>query len=178
MLGLEAEFPGMWPKIRQKWPILTSSAGLETGNLKRENNPVSSGATNLPLLLKAAHFAAHKHHGQRRKDADATPYINHPIEVADLLATIGKVTDVKTLCAALLHDTIEDTQTTAEELEREFGGEITSIVLELTDDKSLPKDERKLLQVRNAAKKSTSARLIKLGDKISNIRCLIDSPPR
>src|SRR5512138_2638809 len=88
----------------------------------------------LALLLKALAFAAHKHRDQRRKDADASPYINHPIALADVLVNEGGVTDVEVLCAALLHDTVEDTETTPEELEREFGREIAEIVIELTDN--------------------------------------------
>ena len=128
-------------------------------------------------LLKAVHFASEKHRHQKRKDEKASPYITHPIEVAELLSTIGKVTDIETLCAALLHDTIEDTDATKEELEREFGKPITSLVLELSDDKSLPKQKRKRLQIETAAKKSHGAKLIKLADKIANVRNLIESPP-
>src|SRR5437762_8259474 len=100
---------------------------------------MKSGADrgDLALLLKALAFAAHKHRDQRRKDAQASPYINHPIALADVLVNEAGVTDVEVLCAALLHDTIEDTETTPEELEREFGGEIAEIVIELTDNKML-----------------------------------------
>src|SRR5688572_25577388 len=101
--------------------------------------------TDLALILKAASFAAEKHRMQRRKDADASPYINHPLALTSLLAHEGGITDTATLCAALLHDTIEDTKTSAEELGREFGQEIRSLVEEVTDDKNLPKAERKRL---------------------------------
>lgn len=132
---------------------------------------------NLALLLKAATFAADKHRMQRRKDAEASPYINHPLALANILCSEGQVTDTNVLVAALLHDTVEDTQTTLEELERAFGPAVSSIVSEVTDDKSLPKDERKRLQVMMAASKSDPAKLVKLADKISNLRDLAATPP-
>ena len=122
-------------------------------------------------------FAAHKHRAQRRKDVEASPYINHPIEVATILATSGEVSDLPTLLAAVLHDTIEDTETTAEELEEHFGPEVRSLVLEVTDDKRLPKEERKRLQVEHARLSSAKAKLIKLGDKIANVRDVTATPP-
>src|SRR5437870_13170762 len=112
------------------------------------------------LLLKAVAFAAEKHRGQRRKDAKASPYINHPIALASLLREHG-IDDIVVLCAALLHDTIEDTETTAEELRREFGPEITGVVLEVTDDKEILKEERKRLQIVHAKTLSTRAKLVK-----------------
>lgn len=133
--------------------------------------------TSTSLLIRAAAFAAHKHRDQRRKDAAASPYINHPLALADVLANEGGIEDVDVLCAALLHDTIEDTETTAEELQRKFGSKITSIVLEVTDDKSLPKVERKRLQVEHAGHSSHEARLVKLADKICNLRDILASPP-
>ena len=90
-------------------------------------------------LLKAAHYAAVKHRAQRRKDADATPYINHPLGVAMLLASEGGVTDVDVLMAAVLHDTVEDTDATLDEVERVFGARVAGLVAEVTDDKSLSK---------------------------------------
>ncbi|MDH3251810.1 MAG: HD domain-containing protein [Ignavibacteria bacterium] len=128
-------------------------------------------------LLKAVHFAAEKHREQRRKDRAASPYINHPIEVAHLLATLAGVTDSDTLIAAILHDTIEDTETTAEELEQEFGGRVRSLVEEMTDDKTLPKELRKQLQVENAPGISEAAKCIRLADKICNVRDVTDAPP-
>src|SRR6185369_12636958 len=98
---------------------------------------------NLALLIAALAFAAHKHRDQRRKDAVASPYINHPIALANVLANEGGVEDEQVLIAAILHDTIEDTETTAQELVREFGEEIASVVLEVSDDKNLSKNERK-----------------------------------
>src|SRR3954470_16365959 len=101
-------------------------------------------------LLSALQFASVKHRDQRRKGAEASPYINHPIEVAELIARVGGVTDVVALQGAVLHDTIEDTQTTGEELERLFGPEVRSVVEEVTDDKSLAKHERKQHQIDHA----------------------------
>ena len=131
----------------------------------------------LAQLLTAIQFAAHKHQTQRRKDVDASPYINHPIEVATILATRGGVTDLPTLIAAVLHDTIEDTRTTPEELEAHFGAEVRSLVLEVTDDKRLPKLERKRLQIEHAPLRSPKAKLVKLGDKIANVRDVTHFPP-
>jgi guanosine-3',5'-bis(diphosphate) 3'-pyrophosphohydrolase len=131
----------------------------------------------LALLLKALAFAARKHRDQRRKDAQASPYINHPIALADVLVNEAGVTDVEVLCAALLHDTIEDTETTPEELEREFGREIAEIVIELTDNKMLKKRTRKRMQIAHAASASLEAKLVKLADKICNLRDVTASPP-
>jgi guanosine-3',5'-bis(diphosphate) 3'-pyrophosphohydrolase len=131
----------------------------------------------IALILRAASFAAAKHRDQRRKDAVATPYINHPLQLAELLAVNGGVDDPDIIAAALLHDTIEDTQTTADELREIFGERITGIVLEVTDDKRLPKEVRKALQVEHAAHLSREARLVKLVDKICNVRDMISSPP-
>ncbi len=131
----------------------------------------------LALLLKALAFAAHKHRDQRRKDAGASPYINHPIALADVLVNEGGVADVEVVCAALLHDTVEDTATTHEELVNAFGSRIARIVAEVTDDKSLPKEERKRLQIEHAPTLSRAAKLVKLADKICNVRDLGDHPP-
>jgi guanosine-3',5'-bis(diphosphate) 3'-pyrophosphohydrolase len=128
-------------------------------------------------FVKAVAFASDKHRNQRRKDADASPYINHPIALANVLANEGGVTDATVLCAAVLHDTIEDTQTTADELKQTFGEEITSIVLEVTDDKSLDKATRKHKQIEHAPHISREAKLVKLADKISNLRDILSSPP-
>ena len=133
--------------------------------------------TDLKLLLKALTFAAHKHKDQRRKDVEASPYINHPISLANILCNEGHVTDMEVICGALLHDTIEDTATTSDELLQEFGPAIRDIVLEVTDDMLLPKAERKRLQVEHAAHASHKAKLVKLADKISNIRDIASNPP-
>jgi guanosine-3',5'-bis(diphosphate) 3'-pyrophosphohydrolase len=133
--------------------------------------------TELALLLKALAFAAHKHRDQRRKDAEASPYINHPIALADVLVNEGGVTDFEVLCAALLHDTVEDTATTHEELVDAFGSRIARIVAEVTDDKTLPKAERKRLQIEHAPRISRAAQLVKLADKLVNLRDVSERPP-
>ena len=130
----------------------------------------------LSLLFKALSFSAEKHTKQRRKDIDKTPYINHPISLANILAQRW-VIDENVLCAAILHDTIEDTETTVGELQDHFGEKITSIVLEVTDDKSLEKSVRKQKQVEHAATISHEAKLVKLADKIANITDIINTPP-
>ncbi len=128
-------------------------------------------------ILKAVAFAAEKHRHQRRKDAAASPYINHPIALADVLANEGGITDAEVLCAALLHDTIEDTETRVEELLEVFGEAITGFVLEVTDDKGLSKEDRKRMQIEHAPHISPQAKLVKLADKICNLRDILDSPP-
>ena len=128
-------------------------------------------------LIKAVAFAAEKHRNQRRNDAAASPYINHPIALANVLANEGGIDDPAVLCAAVLHDTIEDTETTAAELEKLFGRQVTSIVLEVTDDKSLKKHVRKQRQIAHAPHISPEAKLIKLADKICNLRDILASPP-
>lgn len=132
---------------------------------------------NLSKLLEAACFSAKKHRSQKRKGADDEPYINHPLEVSNLLASIGKVEDYDILIAAILHDTIEDTDTNPEELSELFGEKVCRFVLEVTDDKSLPKAERKRLQIEHAPHLSDGAKLIKLADKISNIKDVMNNPP-
>lgn len=133
--------------------------------------------TKVTLLVSAAHFAAVKHGEQRRKDKARTPYINHPLDVARILAEEGGVTDPLILAAAILHDVLEDTKTTPEELRREFGDRVSDLVEEVTDNKSLPKKKRKELQVLRASNKSRAAALIKIADKISNLRDLERAPP-
>ena len=130
----------------------------------------------IPLLFKALAFSAKKHTKQRRKDLDQSPYINHPIALANILSKRG-IVDENVLCAAILHDTIEDTETTEKELAEEFGKKITSIVLEVTDDKNLEKSVRKQKQIEHAATISHEAKLVKLADKIANLTDILDSPP-
>ena len=130
------------------------------------------------LILKAMAFAASKHRDQRRKDAEASPYINHPIALADILWNEGGVRDPVVIAAALLHDTIEDTNTTNGELRRMFGAKVAGIVAEVTDDKRLPKERRKELQIEHAAGLSKNAKLVKLADKICNLRDVLASPPK
>ena len=131
----------------------------------------------LGLIFEALQFAAHKHRDQRRKDPDASPYINHPIALANILWVSGGIDDPNVICAALLHDTVEDTETTEAELVERFGPKIASIVMEVTDDKSLEKAERKRLQVEHAPTLSREAKLVKLADKISNVRDVASAPP-
>jgi len=133
--------------------------------------------THLQQFLRAAAFAARKHQRQRRKDAEASPYINHPLEVAAILGEEGGVTDPVTLTAAVLHDTLEDTETTPEELAAAFGATVRDLVQELTDDKRLPKAERKARQVATAAHLSDRAKLIRIADKIANVRDVTHHPP-
>jgi guanosine-3',5'-bis(diphosphate) 3'-pyrophosphohydrolase len=131
----------------------------------------------LALLLKTLAFAARKHRHQRRKDARSLPYINHPIALANMLYSEGGVSDINVLCAAILHDTLEDTSATRPELAEHFGEKICHIVIEVTDDKHLSKRERKRLQIEHAAQLSREAKLVKLADKICNLRDVLASPP-
>jgi guanosine-3',5'-bis(diphosphate) 3'-pyrophosphohydrolase len=128
-------------------------------------------------FVRALSFAAEKHKNQRRKDAQITPYINHPIELVNVLVNEGGVVSWDILCAALLHDVIEDTETTEEELIAHFGKKVASIVKEVSDDKSLPKDVRKRKQVEHTPFASHEAKLVKLADKICNVRDILSSPP-
>lgn len=131
----------------------------------------------LKLLLQTLAFAAHKHKDQRRKDVESSPYINHPISLANILCNEGQVTDIDAICAALLHDTVEDTDTTAGELEQEFGATISGIVMDVTDDNALDKAVRKQRQIEHAAHICDQAKLVKLADKISNLRDVASCPP-
>lgn len=131
----------------------------------------------MKLLLRALKFAAEKHTRQRRKNPDATPYINHPIEVAELMATVGGIEDEEVLAAAILHDTVEDTNTTFVEIEGLFGPRIARIVRECTDDRSLEKAERKRLQIVHAPGKSPEAKCVKVADKACNLASILADPP-
>ncbi|XP_076174240.1 metazoan SpoT homolog-1 isoform X1 [Ptiloglossa arizonensis] len=145
--------------------------------------PCKSCTTELPnaelltLVIKCINFSAIKHKSQRRYDAEQTPYINHPIGVANILTEEGKIYDLAVILAAVLHDTVEDTDTTFEEIENEFGSEVCNIVKEVTDDKKLPKEVRKKLQIVNAPKRSYKAKLVILADKLYNLRDLQRSTP-
>jgi guanosine-3',5'-bis(diphosphate) 3'-pyrophosphohydrolase len=130
------------------------------------------------LLMDALAFSAHKHRNQRRKDVDASPYINHPIALARVLAVEGGVSNHRTLAAAILHDTLEDTETTFEELKEKFGRAIAEVVREVSDDKTLSKVDRKRLQIEHAQHLSRRARLVKLADKICNVRDMAAHPPQ
>ena len=129
------------------------------------------------LLLKALSFAAYKHRHQVRKGSEPIPYINHPIALADLLVRTGKIRDPKTIAAALLHDTVEDTPATLKELKSEFGPVISRLVAEVTDDTSLSRKERKREQAKHAPTLSRRARVLKLADKTCNLRDIVHDPP-
>jgi guanosine-3',5'-bis(diphosphate) 3'-pyrophosphohydrolase len=132
---------------------------------------------NTAHLIDALAFAADKHRMQRRKDADASPYINHPIALARVLSIEGGIDDELPLLVAILHDTVEDTETTEDELRARFGDAVAAGVMEVTDDKSLPKARRKALQIEHASHLSQAAALVKLADKICNLRDVANTPP-
>src|ERR1700692_2818926 len=126
--------------------------------------------TGLRLVSEAADFAARRHNGMARKGRGNEPYINHLAEVANLLSTATDGTDAELVAAGWLHDTIEDTATTREELAKTFGDRVAELVAEVTDDMSLPKQDRRQKQIVDAPRKSPGAKLIKIADKVSNIR--------
>lgn len=128
-------------------------------------------------LLRAADFAAQRHAAEKRKGTAQEPYINHLLEVASLLAAATDGSDTALYMAGLLHDTVEDVGVTAEQLNDAFGLDVTQLVLEVTDDKTLEKADRKRLQVANAPHKSQRAKMIKMADKISNLRAILNTPP-
>jgi GTP diphosphokinase / guanosine-3',5'-bis(diphosphate) 3'-diphosphatase len=128
-------------------------------------------------ILAATRFAAEKHAQQKRKGENGEPYFNHLVEVAELIAASNPNVDVELVMAAFLHDTVEDTGVTLQELEQRFGKDVADLVAEVTDDKSLPKETRKQLQVEHTPEKSPRAQTLKLADKISNLRAIISSPP-
>jgi guanosine-3',5'-bis(diphosphate) 3'-pyrophosphohydrolase len=129
------------------------------------------------LLLRALDYAADRHRDQRRKDLRQTPYVNHLITVADLLANVGGIADADVLVAAVLHDVVEDAGVTNEEVAERFGSDVASLVAEVTDDKSLDNHERKRLQIVHAPNLTARARAIKLADKIANVTDVIERPP-
>ncbi|XP_013784971.1 guanosine-3',5'-bis(diphosphate) 3'-pyrophosphohydrolase MESH1-like [Limulus polyphemus] len=139
---------------------------------------ITDTQNHVSLLIETVDFAAKKHKSQKRKDIAQTPYINHPIGVARILTLEGGVTDLNVIQAALLHDTVEDTNTTFEEIEEIFGRKIRDIVYEVTDDKTLPKLERKRLQIEHAPHCTYEAKLVKLADKLYNLRDLMHQTPR
>lgn len=170
-LELQADEENSHQKIEEVYNKLTKA--LVKAYVKGE------GLTeeNLFYILRAIRFAARRHQLQLRKDAEATPYLAHPLKVAYQLVTIGKVRDVEIIISAILHDTLEDTETTLEELIQLFSLRIASIVSDVTDDKSLAKYERKQLQILKAPLKSAGAAQIILADKFCNLSDLIHSPP-
>ena len=128
------------------------------------------------IFIKALKFAAEKHTLQRRKGYDKIPYINHPVKVVHLLHVIASETDAELLAAAVLHDVLEDTSTSEQEMREAFGDRITNIVLEVTDDMTMSYEDRKRSQVKRAPTLSADAKKIKIADKISNIRDILDFP--
>ncbi|HLY19019.1 MAG TPA: HD domain-containing protein [Bryobacteraceae bacterium] len=128
-------------------------------------------------ILAAANFAAERHAAQRRKGRSAEPYVNHLLEVAELLARMANHLDTNLIVTALLHDTIEDVGVTREEIAERFGEDVAALVAEVTDDKSLPKEARKALQVEKAPRKSPRAQALSAADKIANVRSIVTSPP-
>ncbi len=133
--------------------------------------------TDLVKLTQAADYAARQHVAQRRKGEAGEPYVNHLLEVSTLLAEATGGCDVVLLMGGLLHDTLEDTDSTYEDLVQRFGEGVAALVAEVTDDKSLRKEERKRLQVETTAHKSNCAKLLKIADKTSNLRSLVRSSP-
>jgi (p)ppGpp synthase/HD superfamily hydrolase len=129
------------------------------------------------MVTRAAYFAALTHTGQTRKGAAKEPYINHLAEVAAFVADATHGRDANLVTAAWLHDAVEDRGITREEIASSFGEDVADLVLEVTDDKSLPKEKRKRLQVETVAGKSPRARLLKLADKTSNVGAIVESPP-
>lgn len=129
------------------------------------------------LVAKALTFAAFKHREQQRKCKETVPYINHPLDLVEVLVVEANITDRDVICAAILHDTVEDTDATFYEIGDLFGPDIEAIVREVTDDKTLPKSERKQSQIDRAPHSSSKAKLVKLADKIMNIRDLVHTPP-
>src|ERR1700721_623080 len=129
--------------------------------------------TGLRLVSEAADLAAHRHSGMARKGRGDEPYINHLAEVANLLALATEGADAELVAAGWLHDTIEDTPTRQQELAEKFGPRVAALVVEVTDDMTLPKDQRRHRQIADAPHKSPGAKLIKIADKISNIRARI-----
>lgn len=140
------------------------------------NNLIINSKRDVPgVYFKALEFAAHKHRAQKRKGPKGIPYINHPIEVSNMIASALQNASPELLISAILHDTIEDTDTNEEEIERLFGARVLNIVREVSDDMRLPSKQRKLLQVKHARELSTEARAIKIADKTCNIRDMLQT---
>ena len=172
-LGTVTRGKATWLPPRGPVPVLDREGSVLLVGLY----DAAGAKVDLRVLLPALQFAADKHRSQRRKDMEASPYINHPIAVVNVLFQIGDIRDTTTLVAGVLHDTIEDTETTGPEIEAAFGAEVRAVVEEVTDDKRLPKDERKQLQIEHASTLSKPARQVKIADKITNLEDLVDRPP-
>ncbi|MFD1623095.1 HD domain-containing protein [Azospirillum griseum] len=147
--------------------------------MSQPHAPLPNTSLHAPLLdfARALDFAAHKHIDQRRKGVRAEPYVNHLSEVALLVAEATEGKDPVAVIAALLHDTLEDTDASFEEIEELFGEEVVRVVAETTDDKRMSKAERKQHQIDAAPTASKRAKLVKLADKVSNLRSMAASPP-
>jgi len=156
---------------------LAVRVGLDGGRGDRLHSPGRHPIENTNVLLHALDFAADRHRDQRRKDTGQTPYVNHLITVADLIANVGGVSDQAVLAAAVLHDVVEDAGVSNAEVAQRFGADVASLVAEVTDDKSLDKQERKRLQIEHAPHLSQRAKLIKLADKIANVTDVLERPP-
>lgn len=149
---------------------------MESKSDSHSTKPTTYAMNDLSVVMYACHYAAVCHTKQRRKDQDKSPYINHPIEVANFLTFHG-VTDRDTICGAVLHDVVEDTDGTEQDIKRLFNDNVAKIVMECSDDKDLHKIQRKRLQITHAAHISDQAKLVKLADKYSNISGLLSNPP-
>jgi guanosine-3',5'-bis(diphosphate) 3'-pyrophosphohydrolase len=156
-----------------------TAAGATPAPAIGENRPVQPAVAepSTAEFIDALAYAAEQHRHQRRKDAEALPYINHPIALTRVLSLEGDVHERVPLLAALLHDTVEDTDTTEADLVARFGPEVAAVVMEVTDDKRLPKTRRKALQIEHAPHISRDAQLVKLADKICNLRDVASKPP-
>jgi guanosine-3',5'-bis(diphosphate) 3'-pyrophosphohydrolase len=162
-------------------PRRPTRAGKDAGSVERHRARKATGVfpeQGLTDLLSAFRYVAEKHRDQRRKNVAASPYINHLIEVLETLWRIGGVRDPVTLVAALLHDALEDTAATAEEIQTLFSADVLTVVREVSDDKRLPRAERKRLQIEQAAGKSRRAKEVQLADKVANVRDITHSPPQ
>lgn len=158
-------------------------AGLTLGRLLqslRSNATIAKPhctKSEVQVLMDAVQFSSEKHKDQRRKNTLQHPYINHPIRVARLLAVDAAVSDINVIVSALLHDTVEDTDTSIDEINKYFGPVVARIVGEVSDDKSLPKQARKQMQIDHAPNASVQAKLVKLADKLDNLTDLSQVTP-
>jgi (p)ppGpp synthase/HD superfamily hydrolase len=143
----------------------------------RARAPAPRMDSGVRLIASAFDFAARKHAGQQRKGIDRAPYVNHLAEVAHLLAEATGGRDPELVAAGLLHDVVEDQDVTEAEVAAKFGADVAALVAEVTDDKSLPKEERKRRQIESTPTKSDRAKMLKIADKTSNFRSLLSTPP-
>ncbi|EFO18322.1 hypothetical protein LOAG_10172 [Loa loa] len=152
-------YPGMLEDISDKFSAMDGKPKI--------NNGFTDG---ISLIIEAVDLAARRHRQQRRKDAAQTPYVNHPIGVAYILTSEGQITDTTTIIAAILHDIVEHTKTTDEEIRKMFGDEIADIVKECTMVRSMKREARMKSELEKASKLSHKAKLVQLADKLNNIR--------